>query len=74
MTRYQGWRRFDTVEMGLTTDVLNRLFSNDNPALRILRDVGLGMVDRLPHLKDWFVREASGAAYGAPKLLIGEAI
>ena len=34
--------------MGLTTDVLNRLFSNDNPALRILRDVGLGMVDRLP--------------------------
>ena len=74
LTRYQGWRRFDTVEMGLATDVLNRLFSNDNPALRIIRDVGLGMVDRLPRLKDWFVHEASGAAYGAPKLLIGEAI
>ena len=74
LERYQSWRRFDTVEMGLTTDVLNRLFSNDNPALRILRDVGLGMVDRLPNLKDWFVREASGAAYGAPKLLTGEAI
>ena len=74
LTRYQGWRRFDTVEMGLATDALNRLFSNDNPALRILRDVGLGMVDRLPNLKGWFVREASGAAYGAPKLLIGEAI
>jgi 2-octaprenyl-6-methoxyphenol hydroxylase len=74
LTRYQSWRRFDTVEMGLTTDVLNRLFSNDNPALRIIRDVGLGMVDRLPNLKGWFVREASGAAYGAPKLLTGEAI
>jgi 2-octaprenyl-6-methoxyphenol hydroxylase len=74
LERYQSWRRFDTLEMGLTTDVLNRLFSNDNPALRILRDVGLGMVDRLPNLKDWFVREASGAAYGAPKLLVGEAI
>ena len=74
LERYQSWRRFDTVEMGLTTDVLNRLFSNDNPALRIIRDVGLGVVDRLPNLKDWFVREASGAAYGAPKLLLGEAI
>ncbi len=74
LTRYQSWRRFDTVEMGLATDVLNRLFSNDNPALRILRDVGLGVVDRLPNLKDWFVNEASGAAYGAPRLLTGEAI
>ena len=72
--RYQSWRRFDTVEMGLMTDVLNRLFSNDNPALRVVRDVGLGVVDRLPRLKDWFVREASGAAYGAPKLLTGEPI
>jgi 2-octaprenyl-6-methoxyphenol hydroxylase len=74
LTRYQSWRRFDTIEMGLVTDALNRLFSNDNPALRILRDVGLGIVDRLPHLKEWFVREASGAAYGAPRLLTGEAI
>ncbi len=74
LERYQSWRRYDTVEMGLMTDALNRLFSNDNPALRILRDVGLGVVDRLPNLKDWFVREASGAAYGAPRLLTGEAI
>ncbi len=74
LERYQSWRRFDTVEMGLVTDVLNRLFSNDNPALRILRDVGLGLVDRLPNLKGWFVNEAAGAAYGAPKLLTGEAI
>ncbi len=74
LERYQSWRRFDTVEMGLMTDVLNRLFSNDNPALRLVRDVGLGVVDRMPNLKHWFVREASGAAYGAPKLLLGEAI
>lgn len=74
LDRYQSWRRFDTVEMGLMTDALNRLFSNDNPAVRILRDVGLGVVDRLPHLKSWFVREAAGDAFGAPKLLMGEAI
>ena len=29
LERYQRWRRFDTVQMGITTDVLNRLFSND---------------------------------------------
>ena len=34
--------------MGVTTDVLNRLFSNDSAPIRIARDVGLGIVDRLP--------------------------
>ena len=29
LERYERWRRFDTVQMGVTTDVLNRLFSND---------------------------------------------
>ena len=34
LERYQMWRRFDTVQMGVTTDVLNRLFSNDIAPLR----------------------------------------
>jgi 2-octaprenyl-6-methoxyphenol hydroxylase len=75
LDRYQRWRRYDTLEMGLVTDGLNRLFANDNPALRIARDVGLGVVDRLPGLKRFFIGEASGAAGGeAPRLLRGEAI
>jgi 2-octaprenyl-6-methoxyphenol hydroxylase len=72
---YQRWRRYDTLEMGLVTDGLNRLFANDNPALRIARDVGLGIVDRLPRLKGLFVEEAAGAGMGdAPRLLKGEPI
>jgi len=74
LQRYERWRRFDTFEMGATTDILNRLFSNDNPALRILRDVGLGIVDRLPPLKKMFIREAAGAGGELPRLLRGEAI
>jgi 2-octaprenyl-6-methoxyphenol hydroxylase len=74
LQRYERWRRFDTLEMGATTDVLNRLFSNDNPALRILRDVGLGLVDRLPALKRMFIREAAGAGGDLPRLLRGEGI
>ena len=75
LDRYQRWRRYDTMEMGLVTDGLNRLFANDNPALRIVRDVGLGVVDRLPRLKGMFIDEASGTGAGmAPRLLRGEAI
>jgi 2-octaprenyl-6-methoxyphenol hydroxylase len=74
LERYQRWRRYDTVEMGLVTDGLNRLFSSDNPALRIIRDVGLGLVDRLPPLKRLFIAEAAGEAGDPPRLLRGEAI
>ena len=74
LERYQQWRRFDTVQMGVTTDVLNRLFSNDFAPLRQLRDIGLGLVDRMPRLKEYFIRQASGLAGDTPRLLKGEAI
>ena len=74
LERYQQWRRFDTVRTGVTTDILNRMFSNDIAPLRLLRDVGLGIVDRLPSLKNFFIREASGVVPNAPKLLRGESI
>ncbi len=74
LERYQSWRRFDTVEMGATTDILNRLFSNDNPVLRLGRDIGLGLVDRLPSLKKMFIGQAAGNGRDLPRLLRGEAI
>jgi 2-octaprenyl-6-methoxyphenol hydroxylase len=74
LERYQRWRRFDTMTMGLATDGLNRLFSNRSDVLRLVRDVGLGMVDRLPGLKRLFMREAAGLFGDVPKLLRGEAL
>ena len=74
LERYARWRRFDTVQMGITTDVLNRMFSNDFGPLRAVRDLGLGMVDRMPRLKEFFIRQAAGLAGEAPRLLRGEAI
>ena len=74
LERYQRWRRFDTIAMGVATDGLNRLFSNESDALRIVRDVGLGVVDRLPALKSFFIREAAGVTGEVPKLLRGEAL
>ena len=74
LERYQRWRRFDTMAMGVATDGLNRLFSNRSDLLRLLRDVGLGLVDRLPSIKQLFIREAAGLAGDVPKLLRGEAL
>lgn len=74
LERYQMWRRFDTVQMGVVTDVLNRLFSNDNDVLRGVRDFGLGMVERMPFAKKFFINQASGENSSAPRLLKGEAI
>ena len=74
LERYQRWRRFDTMAMGVATDGLNRLFSNNSDALRLIRDMGLGVVDRLPNLKSFFIREAAGITGDVPKLLKGEMI
>ena len=52
----------------------NRLFSNHSDALRLVRDVGLGLVDRMPALKELFIREAAGLTGDVPKLLRGEAL
>jgi 2-octaprenyl-6-methoxyphenol hydroxylase len=60
--------------MGVATDGLNRLFSNGSDVLRFARDVGLGLVDRLPVLKRLFIREAAGLVGDVPKLLRGEAL
>lgn len=74
LDRYQRWRRFDTMAMGVATDGLNRLFSNRSDALRLIRDVGLGLVDRVPALKGLFIREAAGLTGDVPKLLRGKAL
>ena len=74
LDRYQRWRSFDTMAMGAATDGLNRLFSNRSDVLRLMRDVGLGLVDRLPSLKHLFIREAAGLVGEVPKLLRGEAL
>lgn len=71
---YERARRFDTVAMGAVTDGLNRLFSNDATPLRLARDLGLGLVDRLPGLKRFFIREAAGISGVTPRLLRGEAL
>ena len=74
LERYQRWRRFDTMAMGVATNSLNLLFSNKSTLLRSVRDIGLGLVDRLPPLKNVFIRQAAGLSGEIPKLLKGEVL
>ncbi|MET0968428.1 MAG: ubiquinone biosynthesis hydroxylase [Tardiphaga sp.] len=74
LERYQRWRRFDTMAMGVATNTLNLLFSNDLPFVRSIRDIGLGIVDRLPPLKGAFIKQAAGLSGEIPRLLKGEAL
>lgn len=72
LDRYQSWRRFDTAALAVATDGVNRLFSNDNPALRLIRDVGMGVVSAVPALRRGFMREAAGLTGDLPRLLKGQ--
>jgi 2-octaprenyl-6-methoxyphenol hydroxylase len=74
LERYQEWRRFDATSMALAMDAFNKLFSNDNPLLRMGRDLGMGVINAMPRLRRTFIREAAGLTGDVPRLLKGEAL
>lgn len=74
LERYERWRRFDSTTLALGMDGVNKLFSNDNPLLRLGRDLGLGVVNALPGVKRHFMRQAAGLQGELPKLLAGQVI
>jgi len=74
LERYAAWRRFDTVTLSAGMDVFVRLFSNDNPAVRAVRGVGMAAVNRIGPARRFFMHEAGGAVGDLPRLLRGEAL
>jgi 2-octaprenyl-6-methoxyphenol hydroxylase len=72
LERYQQWRRLDAVALAAVTDGLDRLFSNSFAPLRLVRDVGLAAVNRVPPLKRLLMRDAMGLTGDLPRLVRGE--
>ncbi|MGO2959558.1 MAG: UbiH/UbiF/VisC/COQ6 family ubiquinone biosynthesis hydroxylase [Acetobacter sp.] len=60
LARYQARCRPANMLMLAATDTLDRLFSNNNPVIRLARDLGIASVHRLPALRKAFVRHAMG--------------
>jgi len=61
LRRYARERAAPTWAMGQATDGLLRLFSDESPALRELRNRGLTLVNRLPLAKRWLAAQALGS-------------
>lgn len=71
LARYAAWRSFDATLLARATDAFNTLFSNDNQAVRVVRDLGLAAVNATPALRRGFIREAAGLTGDLPRLLQG---
>ena len=69
---YARWRRFDNLMMLVVTDGLTRLFSNDLPPVRLLRDLGFFFFNKAKPLKRFAMRHAMGVVGDLPRLVRGE--
>ena len=67
LEQYERWRRFDSLALIAITDGLNRLFANDVLPLKLAREWGLGLVNRTPPLKRFFMQHAMGLIGDLPK-------
>jgi 2-octaprenylphenol hydroxylase len=60
LSRYARARKEDILLMQLATDGLERLFSGDFEPLRIVRNMGLNLLDKLPVIKRRLISQALG--------------
>ena len=68
LRRYERWRKPENVLAMRAFDGINRLFSNNDPALGTLRRAGFTLVDRLAPLKGMFIRRAMGIEGDLPEV------
>lgn len=66
LQEYEKRRRPDNLLLIAATDFLDRLFSNRSFLLRHTRDAGMGIIQRLPSLKEIFMKQAMGLLMGQP--------
>lgn len=60
LARYARARRSDSAVAAFAFEGLNRLYSNGQPALTLLRGPALGLIDRIAPLKRFFASHAAG--------------
>lgn len=74
LAHYESMRRHNNLLMMTTMDLFYRVFGNANPPLRVVRNLGLGLAERLKPAKKLAMRYAMGLGGSLPKLARGEAI
>jgi ubiquinone biosynthesis UbiH/UbiF/VisC/COQ6 family hydroxylase len=58
LRRYERARKEDILSMLFTTDMLKKLFNNNNPLLRVARNLGLAATNHITPLKKILARQA----------------
>lgn len=60
LQRYQRARSIDIAKMRWVTDGLHTLFSHHNEVVKVVRNIGLDVLEKLPFLKQILIKKASG--------------
>jgi 2-octaprenyl-6-methoxyphenol hydroxylase len=74
LARYENWRSIDALSVAMATDTLTRLFGLPGRPASAVRRFGLGAVQRIAPLKQFFMSEARGETGALPRMLQGVAV
>ncbi len=74
LKRYERLRRHENLKMMTVMDLFYRLFSNTHKPVKLLRNLGLGLAERITPLKNKVMRGAMGLEGRLPKLAKGESL
>ncbi len=74
LKRYEKLRRNENLKMMTVMDVFYRVFSNQVLPIKFLRNLGLGLAERILPAKNKVMRSAMGLEGNLPKLARGEPI
>ncbi len=74
LKRYEQLRRNENLKMMTVMDLFYRLFSNEVPPVKFIRNLGLGLAERIMPAKNKVMRNAMGLEGNLPKLARGERI
>ncbi|HET9630177.1 MAG TPA: FAD-dependent monooxygenase [Novosphingobium sp.] len=69
LAHYERWRSVDTLTVMAATDAITRLFGVPGKLPSLVRRAGMGLVQRTPALKRFFMDEARGMSGKLPALL-----
>ncbi len=74
LKRYEKFRRNENLKMMTVMDVFYQVFSNNVMPLKFIRNLGLGLAERILPAKNKVMRAAMGLEGNLPKLARGEKI
>ncbi|MGJ8679838.1 FAD-dependent monooxygenase [Paraglaciecola sp.] len=65
---YERWRKTEAAKMVATMEAFKRLFSGQQPFKKLIRDVGLNTINKLPNTKHAIIKQAMGLEGELPNL------